>query len=339
MVEGEVAKNSDVTTPRAKLMTDAYPLKRDGKPWLKVFQGIENELNRLKNAHSLPFDLSGARLIPRRSFQLFMDRLYGPTLGSLTKQLSQARQERDHVTANRLEAEINASHEQSRGFRNDATRPVYDKTKLPDEQSIAYKLFVASLEFCQDWENIRAQIAAANTMFDKVEKRVPRTAAEMANKFSVDVLPIELAGNSPTELTADDLALYKDVVEDAVRRRVTDAIETMVEAPRQQLATALTNLQELISRDGRIRSTSFAPVREAIAKIREFDFVADADLLNQITALETRMERTNPVGLDSETAAANGFSAALTNFMEHVTDTDRMQADIEEFGFRRCITL
>ena len=47
-------------------------------------------------------------------------------------------------------------------------------------------------------------------------------------KFGMDLLPIEIAGGEPQEITTADMQQYGDVLRSACTRKVEEAIEAMV---------------------------------------------------------------------------------------------------------------
>jgi hypothetical protein len=263
-----------------------------------------------------------------------MDEMYGLTIGRLKSRLRRLEADgSDNYALNLTKLQLQEAFA-SEGENAPANTPIFDQTKGVDGQSIAYDLHVAASEFCNDWVNIRAQIASKNAVFAMVESKVPTSPGLMRTKFNLDVVPVELAGGltGAEEVTQDDLVEHNAVVREACHRRVEEAIETMIEGPRQQLAKTLASLQDLIKRDGCVSTKSFKPIREAIAKIRMFDFVANKDLLDQINQLEDRLNITNPKELDSVTAANNGFSVAIEGFMAEVQNSEQQARDLEEFG-------
>ena len=331
---GETVDREDVTTPRAKLMTHAYPLDQAGVPWKKRFQKIESRLKALKDMYSVAFPIPGVRVVPKTKGPEFMDTMYGLTIGRLRKQYQRAVMEDRTGDAAGLAARLSDALEFN-GANAHPNTPIYQYT-ANGQQSIAYELHSAATEFCNDWSTIRDQIAQHNDVFKLVAAKVPVNASLMRSKFYLDVVPVELAGGHATGqvLDQDDLAEHNDVVREACRRRVDEAIEAMIAGPRQQLAEALAGLQGLVERNGRVTAKSFSPIRDAIAKIRMFDFVANADLLQQIQQLEQRLDITTPGSLDALTAANNGFSAAIAGFMDEVQDAEGAARDMQTFGRR-----
>ncbi len=333
MSEGKTVDKEDITTPRAKLMTDKYPVDRSGQPWQKRFQKIDSRLGALKDRFSVPFPISGVRIVPKARGQELMDEMYGLTIGRLRKRIRNCHDrglsDAAYAAQRQLENALQREGENAR-----SNTPVFDSSKPTDSQSIAYDLHVAATEFCNDWARIRAEIADKNDVFEQVSAKVPTNGGLIREKFALDVVPVELAGGltRSNALTQDDLEEHNDIVREACHRRVEEAIETMIQGPREQLAEALAGLKSLIERDGQVTQKSFKPVRAAIAKIRMFDFVANETLLNQIDQLETRLNITQPNSLDSVTAANNGFTTAITGFMDEVQDARNQSRDMDEFG-------
>lgn len=298
-LDNQTVRSEDVTTPRAILMKDTCPVDRNGTAWKKRFRDIEKQHQKLIDEFSVPFPIHGCRIIPKAKGREFFDRLIGPTTDS------------GHPVGKR------------------------DGRLLLgiEKQAIAYQLAKAADEFCSELTSVFAQIATDNPkVWAEVQDRVPATLVDMREKFYVDAVPIELAGGEFSEVTQEDLADHSAIVREACHRKVNEAIESMVREPREQLAKALASLHELISRDGRVTERSFGPVRAAIAKIRLFDFVANDELLQQINAMEARLEITKAAELDSVTAANNGFSTALQALRTEITSAEQQAADLARFG-------
>lgn len=331
--DGRAVDSNDVTTPSAKLMTDTYPVDSTGTAWKKRFQKIESRLTALKEQFSLPFPIQGVRIVPKARGQELMNELYGLTIGGLRKRIQKADRNGYYRVVDDLQSQL-AVALRKEGENAPANTPIFDNSRPTESQSIAYVLHQSALEFCNNWDDIRRQIADKNEVFQLVQSKVPTSSGMMRTKFFLDVVPVELASDigNAHRIGEDELAEHNDIVREACRRRVDEAIETMIEGPRQQLADALSNLQELINRDGRVTPKSFKPVKDAIAKIRMFDFVANEKLLQQMQLLETKLDITQPNSLDSVTAASGGFNAALAGFMAEVQDAQANSKDLEEFG-------
>ena len=189
-------------------------------------------------------------------------------------------------------------------------------------------------EFVSSIDDVFEQIARYTSppVWGAVSAVVPRSMHAMRAKFFINVVPVEMSYGSAEAVSMETLEAHHDIVRDAVRRATEQAVETMVAGPRAQLAEALANLSALVNRDGRVTAASFRPAREAIAKIRLFDFVANEELLETIKSLEHRLDITAPTTLDYETATSSGFAAALRSVEDEVTNTSRIAEDVHRFG-------
>lgn len=321
-----------VTTPRAILLSDKYPCDRGGTPWKKRFQKIESRQKGLIERYSVPFPIRGVRIVPKSRGADFFRDMFGYTVDSLRRRAARASDHGDVDTRDislQILNEFLAAHPQAT-----PDTPVADPELTGDEQSVAFQLSRAADEFCHDLPGVYRQIQDRldATVWGSIEDKLPRNSIAMRAKFGLDVTPVELAGGSTNAVTAEDLSEHAQLVREACRRKVDAAVEEIVQGPRQELAAAVANLQKLIADDGRVTARSFSPVRAAIEKIRMFDFVADASLLTQITAIETRLDRTAPTSLTSVAAASNGFSAALSTLMDEVTSAEAAETASREFG-------
>lgn len=327
-VDGESVDSDSVTTPRAKLITDKYPVDAEGMPWHRKFRAVESRLSRLKEQFSLKFPIPGVRIIPRQRSREFFDSLFGQTLGGLRRRWQQLEAEGRHMDAGPLGARI-ADIVLKRPLANDLT-PIYDPAR--EEQSLAYELSVLADEFVLTLPDILRQIAEHNPVFQQVQHKIPVAAEQMRSKFFVTAVPVELAGGSGKMVTAASLQEHESLVREACQRHVDAAIEEMISGPRQQLAEALGGLETLIANEGRITERSFRPVREAIAKIRLFDFAANPDMLQRIAELERRLDTTIPKTLTPTAAASTGFTAAIQSFRNEINDATQSAEDFARFG-------
>lgn len=283
-LSGEEVANDDITTPRAKLMTDKAPKDSAGKPWKKRFQELNSRQAAVVDSYSVPFPIRGVRIVPKASGEEFL------------KKLEDVRRDLDTAVG----------------------------------------------EFVDDLEGVLQQIKdnADASVWEAVEAKIPRRRDQMRAKFYVDVCPIELAGGNPAAVDRNALAAHNDIVREATRRKVDEAVEAIIAAPRIELAKAIAGLKDVIGRNGKVTAKSFRPVTEAMQKLRAFTFVADDQILRTIKELEDRMRITTPTSLDSTTAVTSGFAAALDAVVAEVTDAANQAAVIEDFGRElRGITL
>jgi hypothetical protein len=328
--DGQTIDSESVTTPQAKLMTDTYPVDRAGYPWKKRFNKINSRLSAIKEKYSLPFPITGVRIVPKARSRNMLHDMIGLTLGTCRTRRDRARERGDEDEADKY-ADMVFETLRIHGTDAPADVPVFD----PDRsvQSVAYDLHVAAHEFCEDLADVLRQIETKSQVFDQVQSKIPKNPGVMRKKFALNITPVELAGGGRSEtLTEDDLLAHSDAVRATCQRQVEAAITEMIQGPRQQLAKALADLKERVNNNSKIKSNSFNAVREAISKIRMFDFVANSELLTQIGQLEQRLDNTNTAKLDATTAASSGFAAALDKFIDEVEDAEKQSSDFEEFG-------
>lgn len=340
-MDDRVLDAESVTNPRVKLMTKTYPRDSDGKPWKARFDACTSRLSALKNQFSVSFAINGVRIIPKSSAGAFMHKLFGPTIGSLTREATIADNEYRTDDTIRLLASIREAQRKWETIGTSDKTPVYDPTA--DQQSIAYEFWETVMEFVNDYDNVVLQMQG-NPCWSLIQSRVPKNKKAMLQKFDIGVFPIELSGSSANDVTMEELAEHADVVRETCARQVQLAIESMIAEPRRELADTLQNIEDLISNQGRITSRTFDRVRRAMDKLENFSFVTDNALMQRITELNGMLSDTIPSQLNASTpdtsrAAAN-FSAGLAVIRQELLDPVIMESDLASFsGSRRAIML
>jgi hypothetical protein len=330
-----VISGSSVTSPRAKLMTNTYPLDSAGKPWKARFDKCASRLVALKNQFSVSFAIAGVRIIPKQAAKEFMRKLFGVTVGTIRRQLETATGDKAAALAQQLNT---ATLQYGPAITDDM--PVYDIAADSDHQSIAFEFWSTVNDFIADFTNIMAQIAHHNECWTAVKARVPTTPAAMRRKFDLGVFPVELAGGDMQSVSLQDLEEHATIVRATCEKQVQAAIESMIAEPRKELAMAIENLEVLIEQQGRVTSRTFDRVRRAIDKLRMFDFVTDAELLSRMTALDTMMSDTIPATLTTGDAASAAFVASIAKVREDVTSEVIMADDFRQFsGLRRALNM
>lgn len=329
-VAGETVAADDITSPQAKLLTDAYPIDAEGCPWKKRFQRLSSRLERLKKQFSVPFPIAGVRIIPKAVAAEFLDAVLGTALPMLRQRARSAAEEGRRDDAVRLADAIRTA-ESSAG--SDNLRPVADP--FQETQAIAYDLRVAADQFCEQWDDIRRQLAEHSTVYAKVQQKLPQTAEVLRRKFFLDVTTVQLAtGVSDDAVDRFSLARHSVAIREACYRRVDEAISSMIEGPRAELSQAVTSLSALIARGGRVTAASTKPVTDAIQKLKAFAFVADDALLSRIRTLEQSLESVTPAELRQESLATAVFVAAIRDIADAVVRPEAMAAAAATFGKR-----
>lgn len=293
-LNGEKLDTKKTTGTRTKLLETSGDRV---KAWKERFVAFESDRKTIVEKYSTTFPINGVRIVPRDKAEEFFDAMVGPV--------------------------------------DRQGQPVFQVGR--DVQSLAYRVAQTADRFVEDYDNVIDDIRAHQdpAVWSYISKIIPEKH-RMRERFGLDIAPVELQGSGGTSTvrtTREDLQRYDQLVQASTLRLVDQAVEEMIAGPRDQLAKELGDLHELISRDGRITDRSFNGVREAIAKIRSFSFVATDDLLRQIEDISTRIGAVQvPANLDSATATSNGLLTALDTLRDDVEDEVRRAEDVERFG-------
>ena len=300
-LEGQTLDEDKTTRPQVKLLEQNDELKT----YKQRFNTLISSLNSAKTFYSEPFPLQGVRQIPATAVEAFLYEVIGKT--------------------------------------DDNGNPIFDDARVVPRnnstlQSVAYRLNDVADEFARHWPRMRSELEQIvdPTLWASIKHKIPSTSSTMRSKFSFDVSLVELAvGESGIETEAVDgkqLKSFNAYVRTSLQRQVGTAIEQLVAGPRDALATALRSLNELILRNGNVTEKSFRPVREAIAKLRLFDFAADRSILDSISQLERRMGSTVAVELDATTANDTGFLSLTNSVIRTAEDGMSREAAAARFG-------
>lgn len=267
-------------------------LSARGRAYRAQFQAISTAKSRCVEKYSVPFPIDGVRIIPRAKISEFFNELVGPTIGGL---------------------------------------PVEDPER--DVQSVAYRLAKVADDFAADYPQIieEARLNTDNVIWQRVAGRLPRQNA-VRRKFYLTTSAIRLASGENARLTNDEMLEMSDFMRSSLQAQVEAAVEAMVSGPREQLAEAIADLQKLIADGGRVTSKSFNPIKTAVEKIRTFAFLAPAELLGQIAALESRMGGVTPSELDQNTAVSSGLSDLMQDVQRAVSDARDRSDIVRRFG-------
>jgi len=150
------------------------------------------------------------------------------------------------------------------------------------------------------------------------------------------VFPIELTGNTPGEVTMEDLENHADIVRETCQRQVQIAIESMVREPRAELAGAIENIENLIRDNGKITVRTFDRVHRAMEKLNNFSFVTNNELMERLQRLNTMLDTTIPSRLRADqpenAVSTAAFSKALSEVRQEVMDRGIMESDLMSLG-------
>lgn len=329
-----------ITSPQTRLINDKYPLDSDGKPWVKRFREIKQAQVKLLNKYSVCSGITGVRIIPKSAGLEFFPQLIGPTVGELLELQAEAATAGDTRKVEELQRRLDAAKAGSSQFA--AETPVYNPDRA--EQSVAYQLHLLAEEFCDQMQDIYAQIQKNESaeVWKAIKDRLPADRSVMRSKFYCGTIPIEFATGGSTErvkITHKELQRYHNVVTASVRTAVDEAIENMIAQPRAELAKAISNMTDVISRDGRVTARTFGPVQRAIEKLRMFSFIGDDAMLKQIENLERMMDVQVPRELTNAVANSNGFMQAAQSVMTELESAMTSEETFRKFGSRRVVSL
>lgn len=329
-----VLDSNAVTTPCVKLMTKQYPLDSTGKPWKARFDAISNRLTALKAQYSVGFAITGVRIIPKATASEFMQKLFGPTIGYLTKKMHEYQEAGRNREANELADRIFDTRDKWGDFPSSSRTPVNDPTVT--QQSIAYEFWDSVLEFVNDYDNVMRQIETRGECWEYVRTKIPKSKEAMFRKFDLGVFPIELSGTAPGQVSMEDLENHADVVRETCQRQVQLAIESMIAEPRRELAETIENIETLIADRGKITTRTFDRVHRAVEKLNNFSFVANAELMSRLQQLNTMLDSTVPARLtdtDAATVANTAkFAAELASIRQDLVDPGIMERDLVSLG-------
>ena len=300
-IQGVELDQDRLTRNSLRLLRKDGPFNRAGQPWVSVFSSLEGERQAMFADGYIQFAVRGVYCVPKNKYHHLMARLYG-----------------------KLEPD-------EKGVQ----RPVYDSSIPSDEpQSLAYRFNLAADEFAQDFPQIAEAIKAElkNHEWKLVEKYLP-SPKSIRSRFYIHVNLLGLSNVTLTE--AAELSEYSRAVTEmtaqAARARVQQAIETMVAEPRQQLADALSHLTE-VARGGHANARSYGRVREAIEKLRTYEFLSNDDIHRRLSELETRLVETPAARLSSDADVRDQFESFAGEVVRELTDATAQEADASAFS-------
>jgi hypothetical protein len=185
--------------------------------------------------------------------------------------------------------------------------------------------------FAENMQEIRNNVPAA--LWDVVRRNVPANPEEFRSKARISTIRVQLNADDDYEvLDHDELNRRSAELRESTLLKAHEAIEAMIAGPREELAKSLQNLAELIARDGRVTERSFSPVRQAVEKLRRFDFMCDEEMLAQVQQMAARLDGVTASELDQQTATENGLFAAITDLQSNILDAEKQALDRARFG-------
>lgn len=160
---------------------------------------------------------------------------------------------------------------------------------------------------------------------------------DMRKKFGMcwPIVPI----GAPNEEFADSPSEFIKEARAETAKMVKDAIDTLLNEPRKEFADALDNLNNILlknlgneAKNGGVRQASIDSVRNALAKLRSFEFVADNELLKQMSSLDDVLKDTTPKKLNSSMVTAKALSVTLNTIANKARDDDASVQKFDRFS-------
>lgn len=158
-------------------------------------------------------------------------------------------------------------------------------------------------------------------------KKLLPTADDLLKKTGVEWVPIPI-GTQNRGVQEANRGQIGELIRERMNAFMEGIVESIVAEPRQEVFRALKDLDDLITRDGRVTERSFVPVKRALEKLRSFD-VADEELERRVSQLEDRMAVITPSQQTRLVAENNGLTTAIRNVMERARDENAIQ---EQYG-------
>lgn len=176
----------------------------------------------------------------------------------------------------------------------------------------------------QDSDRFREAVKAKmQDNYPIVEEYIPSLSTVLAStRIDTVTIPFGCAMSQLKQAGAN--AFLKEARERSVTM-IEQVTHQLIAGPRQELAETLNSLTELIQANGRVSTKSIAPVRRALEKLKMFEFVADARLLEQMNSLSRTLDTVVPSEQNATTATDNGLLDALRQTAETALDEARVQ--------------
>lgn len=186
------------------------------------------------------------------------------------------------------------------------------------EPSIRQQWHDAATRFSNQLEEVYAQIRerTPKSIWEAVRYKLPQTPEQMRQKFYFALYPIEFpSADTPVRITGEELSQYRHLVQQQCQEMVDRTLGAVFARPRQELAAALRQFDELVRRGGRVTMRSVRPLQEAVRKFRMFEFVADKELIAKIDKLQGDLQVTDADDLRDE-AYVSGLASAVRSVAE-----------------------
>jgi hypothetical protein len=270
------------------------------KGWQKRFSDLDRERTKLVDTVSVRFSITGVRIVPVSAVPDLMTGLIG-NVDSLGQ-------------------------------------PVRDNNA--EKQSISFRLQEAASEFIDRYDEVIERLVE-NTpaaIWATVRHKIPNRVA-MRRLFSLTCPAVRIASPDNNTLQVDgvDMANISTFFQQAALRQVEETVQQIVQEPRAELCEAIANLQSLISRDGRVTTKSFVPIKAARQKFDIFEFGTLADqpeLASKLARLDRMLDNLIPSDINSTNSVNSGLDSLMTDTIQLLSN-EQQQAAVTASVFRR----
>lgn len=192
----------------------------------------------------------------------------------------------------------------------------------------------------QDSERFRAAVRSrlnSDALWEQAKALIP-SLGSLLGSTRVDIVSIPF-GLAMGQLRRAGERSFLQQARARTGEMVEQVMHQVIAGPRQELADAVTNMAELIARDGNVSVRTVAPIRRAIEKLQVFDFVADDVLRARLADLSNMLDGVVPAEQNSVSAAANGLSNLLANVAAAALDNVALANQYQATTARRPILI
>jgi hypothetical protein len=290
-IAGQTANEKHITRPRLKCWTATPELQEVDKAITKITSYRDAVLDHYGLAHP---GLRGVRMVPLADMPNVLYELIGRNRNGVA-----------------------LFDPERRGT------PVSRNTVV---QSVKYRITEVQEQIRANWSRWRDDMARklADNGWAAIADRVPVDGNKIASRFDLHVGQLAITGGRTDVLAGEDFEQYRDIIQQNARARVDDMVDAVIRGPREELSSALAELQALIARDGTVTDRSFNAMRTAFSKLQRFEFVADERLMEQMRTINTALDRVQPNQLNSDTLVSTGLSTAITEARSTLDDASHV---------------
>lgn len=186
--------------------------------------------------------------------------------------------------------------------------------------------------FTDQYASAREQVRERMTpsVWAAIAPKLP-TVENLEYRYRIDVLPLHIAPPE-TNYTLDSLRQRHNIINESIQRAVNNSIDSIIREPRKELIETLRNVDSIVKAGGRLTSRSFNAVHNAIQKLRNFNFMADAEVENWMTNLEEHLNEVAPKSIREDAEIRSTFSDMLSNTMSCLNDELKIAAQVQSLG-------